>query len=44
MRSRTLGTWQEAGTLVRLAIGLESVADLQADLAQALDGLASVAR
>ncbi len=44
MRSRTLGTWKEAGTLVRLAIGLESAADLQADLAQALDGLASVAR
>ena len=44
MRSRTLGTWKETGTLVRLAIGLESAADLQADLAQALDGLASVAR
>ena len=39
MRSATLGPWQEAGPLVRLAIGLEASADLQADLAQAFDAL-----
>ncbi|WP_066265116.1 PLP-dependent transferase [Hydrogenophaga palleronii] len=31
--------WQEAGALVRFAIGLESVQDLRADLAQALGAL-----
>ena len=31
--------WPHKGGLVRFAIGLESVADLQADLAQALDSL-----
>jgi cystathionine beta-lyase len=39
MRSAAFGHWQEAGPLVRLAIGLEAVADLQADLAQAFDAL-----
>lgn len=36
MRSAPLGTWQQAGTLVRFSVGLEAVADLRADLAQAL--------
>ncbi|MEY4713030.1 MAG: hypothetical protein RIS88_2480 [Pseudomonadota bacterium] len=36
MRSADLGTWARAGTLVRFSIGLEAVADLQADLAQAM--------
>jgi cystathionine beta-lyase len=39
MRSASFGHWQEAGPLVRLAIGLEAVADLQADLAQAFEAL-----
>ena len=39
MRSRGLGAWHQSGTVVRLAIGLEAVADLQADLAQALGAL-----
>lgn len=36
MRSADLATWVRAGTLVRFSIGLEAVADLQADLAQAM--------
>ena len=36
MRSAELGTWKYGGTLVRFSIGLEAVADLQADLAQSL--------
>ncbi len=36
MRSAELGTWAHAGRLVRFSVGLESVADLQADLAQAM--------
>jgi cystathionine beta-lyase len=39
MRSASLGHWAEAGPLVRLAIGFETVADLQADLTQAFDAL-----
>ncbi len=39
MRSPRLGTWRQSGTVVRLAIGLEAVADLQADLVQALGTL-----
>lgn len=38
-RSRALGLPYEAGTIVRFAIGLEEVADLQADLEQALSVL-----
>lgn len=30
-------TWPHKGVLVRFSMGLEAVADLQADLAQALD-------
>jgi cystathionine beta-lyase len=37
MRSPQLGTWKHPGVLVRFSIGLEDPADLQADLAQALD-------
>jgi cysteine-S-conjugate beta-lyase len=33
------GGWQHAGALVRFAVGLESVHDLRADLAQALSAL-----
>lgn len=39
MRTAALGTWRHAGTLVRLSVGLEAQADLQADLAQALDAI-----
>ena len=39
MRSPALGTWKHKGILVRLSIGLEAVADLQADLEQALGAL-----
>lgn len=39
MRSKALGTWKHAGTLVRFSIGLEAAEDLQADLAQALGAL-----
>ena len=39
MRSAALGTWPHKGVLVRFSIGLEDPADLQADLAQALDAL-----
>lgn len=35
-KSRTLPLWSERGPIVRLQIGLEDVADLRADLAQAL--------
>ena len=41
-RSRDLPLPFEGGTLVRFAIGLEDVADLQADLAQALGVLAGI--
>ncbi|HYD74449.1 PLP-dependent transferase [Ramlibacter sp.] len=37
---RSAGTWPHRGVLVRLAIGLEDPADLQADLARALEALA----
>lgn len=37
---RSAGTWPHRGVLVRLAIGLEDPADLQADLARALGALA----
>ncbi len=36
MRSPELGTWTQAGRLVRFSIGLEAVADLRDDLAQAM--------
>jgi cystathionine beta-lyase len=36
---RRPGSWAQAGVLVRLSIGLEAVADLQADLARALRAL-----
>ena len=36
---RPLTRWLRQGALVRFAIGLEAVADLQADIAQALQGL-----
>jgi cysteine-S-conjugate beta-lyase len=39
MRSAQLGTWKHKGVLVRFSVGLEDAADLQADLAQALDAL-----
>jgi cysteine-S-conjugate beta-lyase len=39
MRSAQLGTWKHKGVLVRFSVGLEDPADLQADLAQALDAL-----
>ncbi len=39
MRSKSLGTWTQQGTLVRFSVGLEAVADLQADLEQALNVL-----
>lgn len=35
-KSRTLPLWNDCGPIVRLQIGLEDVADLKADLAQAL--------
>ncbi len=40
MRSAELRTWTQPGVLVRFSIGLEAVADLQADLAQAMALLA----
>ena len=40
MRSADLRTWTQSGVLVRVSIGLEAVADLQADLAQAMALLA----
>ena len=39
MRSAQLGTWKHQGVLVRFSVGLEDPADLQADLAQALEAL-----
>lgn len=39
MRSAQLGTWKHKGVLVRFSVGLEDVADLQADLARALEAL-----
>ncbi len=36
MRSPELGTWTQPGRLVRFSIGLEAVADLRDDLAQAM--------
>lgn len=36
MRSADLRTWTQPGVLVRFSIGLEAVADLQADLTQAM--------
>jgi len=40
---RVARPWPHAGGLVRFSVGLEAVADLQADLAQALAGLGSSA-
>jgi cysteine-S-conjugate beta-lyase len=40
MRSAQLGTWKHQGVLVRLAIGLEDVQDLRADLERGLAALA----
>ncbi len=37
MRDPSVAPWPYKGTLVRFSVGLESVADLQADLAQALE-------
>ena len=39
MRSAELGGWPQRGVLVRFSVGLEHVADLQADLEQALAAL-----
>jgi cysteine-S-conjugate beta-lyase len=39
MRSAQLATWKHKGVLVRFSIGLEAVADLEADLQQALAAL-----
>jgi cystathionine beta-lyase len=39
MRSARLGSWTHKGTLVRFSVGLEAVADLRADLEQALAAL-----
>lgn len=39
MRDETVSRWPHKGSLVRFSIGLEAAADLQADLAQALDAL-----
>ena len=41
MRDAGVARWPHKGTLVRFSVGLEAVSDLQADLAQALDGMAS---
>ena len=40
MRSARLATWPHQGVLVRFSVGLEAVADLRADLEQALAALA----
>ena len=40
MRDASVARWPHKGTLVRFSIGLEAVADLQADLSQALAGMA----
>ena len=39
MRDASVSAWPHEGVLVRFSIGLEDVADLQADLAQALAAL-----
>lgn len=39
MRDATVARWPHRGTLVRFSIGLEAIADLQADLEQALASL-----
>ncbi len=39
MRDASVARWPYKGTLVRFSIGLEAVADLQADLSQALAGM-----
>ncbi len=39
MRSAAVAAWPHAGTLVRFSVGLEEVADLRADLEQALRAL-----
>ena len=39
MRQPRLGAWPDKGVLVRLSVGLEAVADLRADLEQALCAL-----
>lgn len=39
MRTSALGTWRDAGVLVRFSIGLEAVEDLRSDLEQALASL-----
>ena len=39
MRDAGVARWPHKGTLVRFSIGLEAVADLQADLSQALAGM-----
>ncbi|MES2483698.1 MAG: PLP-dependent transferase [Pseudomonadota bacterium] len=41
MRSAAVAPWPYAGTLVRFSVGLEEVADLRADLAQAMGALAT---
>jgi cystathionine beta-lyase len=41
MRSAAVAVWPHAGTLVRFSVGLEEVADLRADLEQALGALTS---
>jgi len=40
MRNSRLGTWPHKGVVVRFSVGLEAVADLRADLEQALGALA----
>ena len=39
MRDASVARWPQRGVLVRFSIGLEAVADLQADLEQALSAL-----
>lgn len=39
MRDASVSRWPHTGTLVRFSVGLEAVADLRADLAQALEQL-----
>jgi cystathionine beta-lyase len=41
MRSLPVGAHLQLGTLVRFSVGLEALADLQADLAQALQGMSA---
>ncbi|MEJ8823073.1 PLP-dependent transferase [Variovorax humicola] len=40
MRDPNVARWPHKGTLVRFSVGLEAVADLRADLAQSLEGMA----